>query len=94
MAEMAFCVIWLSTITTCFVRDIWKVSGSAIYLITRETERKGRRGRSTLVEEDGVGDSEFLTVVDVDAGPGCIDKCCLRNPNILHVQSTDLYREK
>ena len=30
MEEMAFSVIWLSTITTCFVRDIWKVSGSEI----------------------------------------------------------------
>ena len=47
-----------------------------------------------MVEEDGVGDTEFLAVVDADAGPGCIDKCCLRNANILDVQGTDLHREK
>ena len=90
---MAFSLIWLSTITTCFVRDIWKLSGSeTIYLFRDNREREGRK--PTEVEEDGVGDSEFLAVVDVDAGPGCVDKCALSNTNILHVQSTDLHRVK
>ena len=45
MAEMAFSLIWLSTITTCFVRDIWKLSGSVIYFMTTEREREGNLPR-------------------------------------------------
>ena len=39
MAEMAFSLIWLSTMTTCLVRDIWKLSGSEIYFVTTSRQR-------------------------------------------------------
>ena len=71
---MAF-FIWLSIITTCLVREIWKVPGSEIDLV--RTVMETVESELTNIEEDAVCNSEFLAVVDPNAAVGCIYECCL-----------------